>query len=228
MAYAHFLTRLTLFGLLSGLFFSCDDQARQQDEAAFRDPRYEVVPALANDSQVYFYLAINGGEILSTDSLAFTIRDLGEGQYVQYELYNSYLNTRKHIELDVLETFIDTGDTILRQKVRDQRFEVNGDTVKLLRFDTKAVSLHEVYEVAVGDTTYLVYNLYGFAHETDFEASHRIFWTQEFGSFLIWQGKWMTLELAGARHPINQDALMALRTEIRSRLAIPFPPAQLP
>ena len=205
---------------------ACNEEGRQQGAAALADPRYDIIPALLQDSQWYYFTSFVGEKAGDRDSLRKHLRALGEGQYVQYELYNTFTNPKGVLELDVLESFIDTGDTLLRQKVRDQRFELTGDSLRLVRFDTQGLALHEMYEVPVADTVYKVYNLYGFAHQTDYTPTHRVFWTEAFGSFLFWYGEWRTHELTHTSIPTNPEALLALRADIRERLAIPFPPTQ--
>ncbi len=217
---------LILSAFLALSLIACNEDARQQGAAALQDPRYEIIPALLQDSQWYYFSSFVGEKPGKRDSLRRSLRSLGEGQYVQYELYNTFTSPKGVLELDVLESMIDTGDSVLRQKVRDQRFEFAGDSLKLIRFDTQGLALHEVYEVPVADTVYRVYNLYGFAHQSDYTPTHRVFWTEAFGSFLFWYGDWSTHELTHTSFPINQDALLALRAEIRQRLAIPFPPTQ--
>ncbi len=207
-------------GFLLILFQACSQPAEQQ----VADPRYEVIPALDSASQVYYFQEFTGDIPGQTDSIKMATSNLGQGRYLVYEIYNEYLNAQEQRELDVLETIIDTGDTVMMQKVRDQRFVWNSGELKLTRFDTKSVRLDEVYEVAVGDTIYLVYNLYGYAHPEDFTPSHRIFWTEDFGIFFFWYGKWHTLELVGTKEPYREEALLALRSEIRDQLAIPFDP----
>lgn len=219
-------TRLIIISVLSLIVMtsSCDQSGHQTGRAASQDPRFEEVAKLANDSQVYFFTEFIGNQPKNTDSIKYSLRDVGEGQYVQYELYNEYENTAGNLELDVLESFIDTGDTIQKQKIRDQKFVMKGDSVSLTRFDTKSIALQEFYEFTVSDSTYRVYNIFGYAHQGDYTPSHRIFWTQEFGSFLIWYGDWNTVELTHSKEPINATALLHLRSEVRKLLAIPFEP----
>lgn len=220
-------TRVLIISALSILVFctSCGNQGGHQDgRAASQDPRFEEVAKLANDSQVYYFTEFTGNEPKNTDSIKYSLREIGEGQYVQYELYNEYQNTAGNLELDVLESFIDTGDTIQKQKIRDQKFLMEGDSVSLTRFDTKGIALQEFYEFPFADSIYTVYNIFGYAHQEDYTPSHRIFWTQEFGSFLIWYGDWSTVELTHSNEPINKEALLHLRSEVRKLLAIPFEP----
>lgn len=219
-------TRILTISLIFSVFtlFSCNQQGEQEGRAAEQDPRFEEVSALFEDTQVYYFTEFTGNQSKSTDSLKYSLRDVGNGQYVQYELYNEYTNTNGNLELDVLESFIDTGDTISKQKIRDQKFLLIGDSLSLTRFDTKSTSLQETYEIVAGDSTYLVYNIFGYAHQGDFTPSHRIFWTQEFGSFLIWYGDWDTIELTHTKEPVNAEALLELRSQARKLLAIPFEP----
>lgn len=222
MVSTRFLTILLACCVL--LFASCNKDGQQTGEAAAQDPRYEEVAKLADSPQWYYFTEFTGNKPKNTDSIKFALRALGEGQYVQYELYNEYLNPNDQLELDVLESFIDTGDTIQRQKVRDQKFIKVGEDLSLSRFDTKGISVQEIYEVPVGDSLYSVYNIFGYAHQGDYTPTHRIFWTQEFGSFFIWYGEWNSLELTHAKLPVNDAALLALRAEVRKLVAIPFPP----
>lgn len=219
-------TRVLIISVLSILACctSCNEDGHQAGRAASQDPRFEEVKKLAGDSQVFYFTEFTGNQPKNTDSIKYSLREIGEGQYVQYELYNEYQNTAGNLELDVLESFIDTGDTIQKQKIRDQKFLLEGDSISLTRFDTKSIALQEFYEFPFEDSTYRVYNIFGYAHQGDYTPSHRIFWTQEFGSFLIWYGDWNTVELTHSKEPINAAALLHLRSEVRKLLAIPFEP----
>lgn len=219
-------SRILIISILSTLLLcaSCNQGGHQAGRAASQDPRFEEVAKLAGNSQVYYFTEFTGNQPKNTDSIKYSLRDVGEGQYVQYELYNEYLNPAGDLELDVLESFIDTGDTIQKHKIRDQKFLMKGDSVSLTRFDTKSIALQEQYEFPFADTLYRVYNIFGYAHQGDYTPSHRIFWTQEFGSFLIWYGDWNTLELTHSKEAIKEDALLYLRSEVRKLLAIPFEP----
>lgn len=223
-------TRFLVISALSILVFctACNQDGHQAGRAASLDPRFEEVANLANSSQVFYFTEFIGNQPKNTDSIKYSLRELGEGQYVQYELYNEYQNTAGDLELDVLESFIDTGDTIQKQKIRDQKFVMKGDSVSLSRFDTKSIAMQEEYEFPFADSLYRVYNIFGFAHQGDYTPSHRIFWTQEFGSFLIWYGEWNTIELTHSKESINQEALLYLRSEVRKLLAIPFEPESGP
>lgn len=223
-------TRFLIISALLGLVIciSCNQDGHQAGRAASQDPRFEEITKLANTSQVFYFTELIGNQPKSTDSIKYALRDVGEGQYVQYELYNEYQNSAGDMELDVLESFIDTGDTIQKQKIRDQKFLMQGDSLSLTRFDTKSIAMQEAYEFPFADTVYQVYNIFGYAHQGDYTPSHRIFWTQEFGSFLIWYGEWNTLELTHSKEPINTEALLHLRSEVRKLLAIPFEPESGP
>lgn len=223
-------SRLLTISTLSILVFciSCNQEGHQTGRAASQDPRFEEVTKLAKSSQIFYSTEFTGNQPKNTDSIKYALRDIGEGQYVQYELYNEYQNTAGDLELDVLESFIDTGDTIQKQKIRDQKFLLKGDSLFLTRFDTKSIAMQEGYEFLFADSLYQVYNIFGYAHQGDYTPSHRIFWTQEFGSFLIWYGDWNTIELTHSKEPINQAALLHLRSEVRKLLAIPFDPESGP
>lgn len=224
MATTRVLISPILFVGLSFLISSCNEAGRQAGLAAAQDPRYEIIPQLAKSSQTYYFTEFEGNQAKSIDSLKYHLREVGDGQFVQYELYNTFLNPSGRMELDVLESFLDTGDTVQSQKVRDQKFILDGDSVSLSRFDTKKLALDETYQINVGDTVYTVYNLLGFAHQADYTPSHRIFFTQRFGSFLMWYGDWKTLELTHTKEPMAPEDLLMLRSEVRDLLSIPFAP----
>lgn len=210
------------FIILIGI--SCNEGGKQAGRAASQNPRYEFIPRLAIDSQIYYFTEFEGNQPRSTDSLKYSLRSLGNGQYVQYELYNEYLNQSGRLELDVLESVIDTDDTIQSQKVRDQRFVLYGDSLSLYRFETQKKSLDQSYQIAVGDTTYSVYNLLGYAHQADYTPTHRVFFTQRYGSFFMWFGDWNTIELTRTKFPDGAEDLLALRAKVRELVSIPFPP----
>ncbi len=218
------ITRFGFLVLALVSLYACNEDGLQSGQAAMQDPRYEMVREMVSDTQMYYFTEFEGAKTLSQDSLRYHLRLKGEGQYVAYELYNLYEGEIGELEADVLETEIDIHDTVLKQKVRDQRFVIQNDSAKLSRFDIKHVGLNESYEVPVGDTTYQVYNFLGYAHEADFTPSHRIFWTQQFGAFALWYGGWNTLELTHTRYPDDPGALYALRSEVRKLLDIPFDP----
>ena len=213
-----------LFTCLSCLLSSCNEEGRQAGLAAAQDPRYEIIPELASNSQTYYFTEFEGNQAKSIDSLKYHLREVGDGQFVQYELYNTFQKAEDYLELDVLESFIDTGDTIQSQKVRDEKFVLRGDSLSLSRFDTKKTSLEESYALNVGDTTYTVYNFLGFAHQADYTPSHRIFFTERFGSFVMWYGDWNTIELTHTKYPDAPEDLLMLRAEVRDLLSIPFAP----
>lgn len=212
---------LTTLLLLAG----CTSNSEQQSQAAAQDPRYDVVVDLLNQPDYFLYQNYRDNAPAELDTVRTLIREMGQERYKQYEVYSEFETASGVKQVAMLETELDLNDTLLRNAVRDNRFEISDTSVRLIRFDKSELSLQEVHEIAVEDTVYQVFNFYGFAHDGDPIPSHRVFWTRAYGTVFSWYGEQRTNELVGRRPPQDAATILALRNGIRELLILPLIPA---
>lgn len=178
----------------------------------------ELASYLAHRPQAYQrYVQLNGEEVLFEQEQWGLIRRLDSlPGYQQVEVYNVYEAEDGTREYYVLEFALDTTNTASRQSVLDYQVVVEPDTAYIQLNEENTFQLKAHRRMQVGNQSFEVYKLWGYAHPMDTQPVHHKYWTPRLGTLMIYAGKNDTFELVEGN--IDADTLSMLQASLKQAI----------